>query len=80
MCKFSVSFKHFETFSGTDKIFAWNSKGLLKVTNENPLTSDNSFAPKLTFVYKGRVRAKFEEIAFKNMNYLLPIKTRHVFY
>ena len=50
-------------FSGTDKIFAWNSKGLLKVTNENPLTSDNSFAPKLTFVYKGRVRAKFEEIA-----------------
>ena len=56
---FQSVFKHFQTVSVTDKRFVWNSKGLSKVSFENPPTSNDSFPPKLSFIYNGKVGRTF---------------------
>ena len=57
---FQPVFKYFQTFTGTDKIFAWKSKGLSEDSIKTPVTPDNIFAPKLTFIYNGKIGAKFK--------------------
>ena len=47
-------------FNGTDKIFAWASKELSEESMKSPVTSDNNFAQKLTFIDNGRIGAKFK--------------------
>ena len=44
----SVMLKYFQMLTGTDKIYAWKSKGLSKQRTVNVAISDNNFAPKLT--------------------------------
>ena len=46
-----------QTFTETNKIFSWRYKGLSKESIKTP--SDNSFTPKLTFIY-GEIRIKFK--------------------
>lgn len=53
-------FKNFQTSTDSDKHFAWKCNGLSEDSIKTPVTSDNSFAPKLTFVYNGKIGAKFK--------------------
>ena len=57
---FQLVFKYFWTFTGTDKFCAWKSKGLWEKSIKVLLLSGNSFVPKLTFIYKRRIGAKFK--------------------
>ena len=57
-------FKYFQTFTGTDKILAWKSKGLSEGIFKTPVVSGNSFAPKLTSIYNERIGAKFKGSCF----------------
>ena len=57
---FQPAFKHSQTFTHTDKILVWKSKGLSEKSFKTPVTPDKSFALKLVFNYKGRMRAKFK--------------------
>ena len=49
-----------QTFTGTDKVFVWKSKGLLEETIKTPVISGNKFNPKLNFICNGAVGAKFK--------------------
>ena len=42
--------KYFQAFTGTDK--NWKSKRLSEESTETKVTSDNSFPPRLIFIYK----------------------------
>ena len=56
---FQPVLKYFQTFTGTDEIFKWKSKCLSKESFKTRVTSGSSSGPKLTFIYKGRIGAKF---------------------
>ena len=49
---FQPVLKYFQTFTGTDKNFAWKSKRLSEESIEIAVTSDNSFPPRLNFICK----------------------------
>ena len=53
-------FKYFQILTGTDEVFVWKSKGFLEESVKTPVASGNSFAPRLTFIYNGRIGAKFK--------------------
>ena len=60
MLVFQPVFRYFETFTGTDQVFGWKSKGLSEKRFETPVTSRNSCASKLAFIYNKRMGAKFK--------------------
>ena len=45
--------------NGIDKTFTWKSKGAPEEHCITPATSDNSFAPKLSFIFNERIGAQF---------------------
>ena len=49
---FQTVFNYFQTFTGTDKSFAWKPKALPEETIKTSVTSSNCFAIKLTFIYR----------------------------
>ena len=59
--------KHFQTLTGTDKVFVWKSKGFPEESVKTPVTSDNSFGPRQTFIYNGRIGAKFKGCKINTM-------------
>ena len=56
---FQPVFKYFQTFTGTNKTFAWKSEGLSEESFKIPITSGKSFSPKLTFIHNRRMGGKF---------------------
>ena len=52
-------FKYFQTFTGTDRIFAWQSIRLSERSSKTPITSGNSFTLKLSFIYIERIGPRF---------------------
>ena len=58
---FQLSFKSFKMFTGSiGKILGWKSKGLLEESITTPITADNSFAAKLTYIHNPKIAVKFE--------------------
>ena len=53
--------KYFQTFNGNiDKTFEWKPKGFSEETITTPATLNNSFAPKLAYVYNSKTVVRFE--------------------
>ena len=72
---FKPVFKHFLIFSGTvDKILGWKSKLLSEESIATPVTSDHSFAPKLTYIHNSNIAVKFEEHYLKQEKVNLLLK------
>ena len=46
--------------TGTDEFFSWKSKESSEESFKTLVTPDNSFAPKMAFIYNGSVGAKFK--------------------
>ena len=57
-------YKYFQTSTGTitntDKFFSWKSKGFSDEIIKIPATSGQNFAPKLTFIFIGKIEVKVE--------------------
>ena len=53
-------FKYFQTLTGTGKFLPKAFQGMSKVTFRTPVTSDNNFPPKLTFVCNEWTGAKYK--------------------
>ena len=51
--------------TSSDRILAWNSKGLSVESSKTPNTSNNSLALKLTYIHNGKIAVKFEGIYLK---------------
>ena len=47
-------------FIGTDKTFAWKSKGFSQKNFKTPVSSGKSFVPKLTFNHNWRIGVKIK--------------------
>ena len=71
---FKPVFKCFQTFTGTNKIFARKSKGLPKKSFRTPVISDNGFAPKLAFIYNWRIGRKFKGLSLIQDNIYFALK------
>ena len=70
---FQPAFKHFQTFIGSDKIFAWIPKESSEESLKTPITPDNAFAPKLAFIHNETIGAKLQNCLIKII-YLLFIE------
>ena len=57
---FEPAFKYFQTPTGTGKFLHKAFQGMSKVTFRTPVTSDNNFPPKLTFVCNEWTGAKYK--------------------
>ena len=53
-------FKYFQTLTSTGKFLPKAFQGMSKVTFRTPVTSDNNFPPKLTFVCNEWTGAKYK--------------------
>lgn len=54
--------KYFQITTGNDKFSEWKSTWLSEESNKTLALSDNSFAPKLTFIYNWSIESILKEI------------------
>ena len=60
---------HFQTFNGNiDKIFRWKTTEQSKDSITTPTTSNNSFAPKLAYIYNSKIAVRLEVNCLKQGN------------
>ena len=62
---FPPLFRCAATPTSSDRILAWNSKGLPEESSKTPNTSNSSLASQLIYIHNGKIAVKFEGICLK---------------
>ena len=67
-------------FTGAGEIFSWKSKEFSEESFKTLVTPDNSFPPKMAFIYSGSVGAKFKGNCLIQDMYILYSQKCKIFY